>query len=297
MLDEHVPDVFFTGSNFYQFKALDLPALARHRRRGMKVFVLVSLYENPLNPLYSLAREPEKVRLIREGGFGDAYFNYFPPSLNEAFRAATGYPCHTVLLAANKRLHYPVPPDPRHACDIVYIGSNLAKKREAFRRKLLPLRKRCDVRIIGRDWTLADRALGVLQQGSQYLGLRVFDRLRSLSVSLEEERSIYASARICVNIHEFQQSVYSNDFNERTFKVPACGGFELCDNVPGLRDYFAEDEIPLARDEAEWFEKIAWYLDHEDERRAVAERASRKVLAEHTYHNRVAQLLSIHAAL
>lgn len=297
MLEEHKPDIFFTASNFYCFKALDLDLLAEHRKRGMKVFVLVSLYHNPLNPLYSLEREQDKVELIRSGRFGDAYYNFFPQSMNRAFTDATGYPCHTVLLAANKKLHYPVEPDPAYACDIVYIGSNLKKKREAFERKLYPLRKKYDVRIIGRDWTLTDRTLGVLQQGSQYLGLRVFDNLRALSVSLDDERKLYASAKISVNIHEFQQNIYSHDLNERTFKVPACGGFELCDNVPGLREIFSTDEIPMAETDDVWFETIAWFLEHEQERREIAARATAKVLAEHTYHNRVAQLLAVHAAL
>ena len=155
----------------------------------MKVFVLVSLYHNPLNPLYSLEREQDKVELIRSGGFGDAYYNFFPQSMNRAFTDATGYPCHTVLLAANKKLHYPVEPDPAFACDIVYIGSNLKKKREAFERKLYPLRKKYEVKIIGRDWTVTDRALGVLQQEASISDF-VFSTISVLSLSrLEDERN------------------------------------------------------------------------------------------------------------
>lgn len=73
----------------------------------------------------------------------------------------------------------------------------------------------------------------------------------------------------------------------RTFEVPGSGGFLLTDRVPHLEDYFElEREIGVFSSTAELIERIRWWLDHPDERRAAAAAGYRRVLAEHTYDHR-----------
>ena len=73
----------------------------------------------------------------------------------------------------------------------------------------------------------------------------------------------------------------------RTFEVPGSGGFLLTDRVPHLDEYFEPDrEIAVYDDEPELAARIQYWLDHEDERAAIADAGYRRTLAEHTYDHR-----------
>lgn len=110
---------------------------------------------------------------------------------------------------------------------------------------------------------------------------------------LEDERKVYASSVVSLNIHEEHQRLYGSDFNERTFKVIASGGFEICDNVRTLRRYFSEDELVVAENVDDWFDKIDHYIKHPDERLPIIEAGRKKILAAHTYGHRVEQLVGL----
>jgi spore maturation protein CgeB len=86
--------------------------------------------------------------------------------------------------------------------------------------------------------------------------------------------------------------------NERTFKIPACGGFEICDFVPPLRRYFTEEEMVMADDKRgdwvkDWFRKVDYYLAHDDERKKIQEKSTVRALRDHTYLQRVDYLLQL----
>jgi spore maturation protein CgeB len=291
-LESFRPDLLITGTHPVYTRALDFAALRAWRDKGLVALVNAEPLDYPPDPSYSLGRRGALVSLIRSGGFGDAYFSFFQPERMRDFEQATGQPHHTVLLAANKLRHFPVTPRPELRSDAVFIGAYLPRKRATFRRLLFPLRKSYDVRIYGQDWTLRDRAIGFVQRVSQYFNLRLFDRLRGLAVPLDLERAIYSSTKIGINIHESQQRELGEDFNERTLKILACGAFELCDDVAVIRRYFSTDELVTAND-AEWLPTFEHYLRSDEERRRIQERGRAKVLAQHTYHNRVTQLLEL----
>lgn len=79
----------------------------------------------------------------------------------------------------------------------------------------------------------------------------------------------------------------------RNFEVPGCGGFLLTERLPHLERYFDYDrEIGVYDSEAELGERVAWWLEHEEERAAVAEAGYRRVLAEHTYDHRFAAIFA-----
>ena len=77
----------------------------------------------------------------------------------------------------------------------------------------------------------------------------------------------------------------------RNFEVPGCGGFLLTERVPHLERYFELDgEVAVYDGDAELADRIRYWLDHPDERAAVAEAGHRRVLAEHTYDHRFAEI-------
>ena len=77
----------------------------------------------------------------------------------------------------------------------------------------------------------------------------------------------------------------------RTFEVPGCGGFLLTDRVPHLEHYFEPGrEIGTYDTESDLLEQITYWLEHEEERAAVAEAGYARVLAEHTYDHRFREI-------
>ena len=73
----------------------------------------------------------------------------------------------------------------------------------------------------------------------------------------------------------------------RNFEVPGCGGFLLTSPVEDLDRYYEpEREISLFASDRELVEKIRYYLDHEDERAAIARAGYERTVREHTYVHR-----------
>jgi spore maturation protein CgeB len=56
-------------------------------------------------------------------------------------------------------------------------------------------------------------------------------------------------------------------------------------------DVFDDDEIVFAKDPEEFFELVNHYLKYPDERIPYIHRGFNKVVSEHTYFHRVAQIL------
>lgn len=76
--------------------------------------------------------------------------------------------------------------------------------------------------------------------------------------------------------------------NPRTFEIAACGAFQLCDRRRDLAAAFVEgSEIEAFSSVAELREKITRWSSDAKGRRAIAEAARRRVLADHTYEQRL----------
>jgi spore maturation protein CgeB len=80
--------------------------------------------------------------------------------------------------------------------------------------------------------------------------------------------------------------------NMRTFEVPAAGGFELVDDVPGLEEHFEiGKEMIVYTSPAHFRELTDYYLSHPGERAAVIERGRARVMRDHTYQQRLSVIL------
>ncbi len=300
LLERVQPDLFMTGLSRPLLKYLNLDLLNRHRKRGMKVFVNLPFWRSPLSRLRvnespSLKDQPEFIRLIQEDQFGDYYFNVCLPGDGrmEGFEAGVGRPYYTIPLAADHTVLFPETSE-RFQADLSYIGTYLPEKRAFFQKNVFPLKKKYDVRLYGQDWTPWDRFLGVVQRGGQYFNIPILRSLQKPKLALEDERRIYTSSTISINVHESYQRTYG-DCNERTFKIPLCGGFEVVDDVPSIRAFFKDgEEMVIAKDEKDWLEKIDYYMRFPEKRHPIIEAGRKVVLEHHTYHHRVQQLCDLY---
>ena len=73
----------------------------------------------------------------------------------------------------------------------------------------------------------------------------------------------------------------------RHYEINACGGFQLSYYVEGLeRQYRIGEEIAIYASPEELLEKIRYYLKHEDEREAIAQRGYARTRSDHTMEKR-----------
>jgi len=102
---------------------------------------------------------------------------------------------------------------------------------------------------------------------------------------------LYSSARINLNISSGQ---LVNSVNQRIFDVPACGGFLLTDYRPIVEELFdTTTEMITYRDTGELNRLVAYYLEHDAERKQLAANARKRVLSEHTFQHRTNDLIEI----
>lgn len=232
----------------------------------------------------------------------DAFYTSYAPEIVREFEALVNRRCYIVPYAADTRRFYPVDRDPNFQCDLAYVGNRLPTKRTFFQEVLFPLMRRYQVRVYGPGWSRRDRILRLLGGAAREARLRRVEafigRLRT-TLSPNDEHRLYASAKICLNFHECYPDGQSRGLsNEREFKIPASEGFQLSDEIPTMWRVFEPDrEIVMARDPQDWAAKVTYFLAHEDERKAIAAQGLRRVLAEHTYHHRVRQIVEIVNAL
>ncbi|MBE3599178.1 MAG: glycosyltransferase [Limnochordaceae bacterium] len=126
----------------------------------------------------------------------------------------------------------------------------------------------------------------------------------------EAEARLYSRAAITLNVHRLPgphdlpenlnaSHVGAVSPNNRTFDVAACGGFQLVDDTRAdLPCYFRPgEEIEVFRGPEDLAAKLRHYLGRPQLRRAMAQRARRRVLAEHTYDHRIRRMLRIVASL
>ncbi len=183
-------------------------------------------------------------------------------------------------LAALPSFHRPLELSPDECAlfgsDVGFLGAGYPNRRLAFRQLTA-----YDFKIWGSDW---DNDV-VLEPFLQRKGARI---------APEDAVRIFNATRINLNLHSsvHNRLISGGDFvNPRTFEIAACGAFQLVDERSLLSELFRPGELATFSDMDELHAKIGHYLAHPEERRAVAEAGRRRVLAEHTYARRMAQLL------
>jgi spore maturation protein CgeB len=266
----------------------------------MFTLVKVDFWHSPMsnfriNEAPSLKNDKEFLELAQQDLYGDAYFHVVEQddARMDGFMTAIGKPYHSIPLAAD-RISLVPSYEERFASDLAYIGTNLPDKRAFFKKNVFPLADRWELKIYGQDWTTSDYLLGWAQRAGQYFNMPVVRSLRKPKLAFSDEAKIYHSAGISINVHEAYQREFGGDCNERTFKIPFCGGFEVVDSVACINRYFPGPcEIVMAENDREWVDLVEFYLENPEKKEAIIRAGQKRVLDEHTYHHRAQQMINI----
>ena len=102
---------------------------------------------------------------------------------------------------------------------------------------------------------------------------------------------VLSDSRITVN-HHGDVPDYAN--NMRLFEATGVGTLLVTDRKENLRDMFDPGkEIVTYKTPEECIELIQYYLEHEDERKAISLAGQRRTLRDHTYRKRMEGLIDI----
>lgn len=115
--------------------------------------------------------------------------------------------------------------------------------------------------------------------------------------------SIYRGADVCLNFHgDFQKNIISNEssrvsdkagmmINERFWNILGSGGLLITDWVPQMERWFRKEELIVAENPKEMRELTEYYKIHVKEGLDKLSVARKRVQKEHTYKERVKDLL------
>ncbi len=110
---------------------------------------------------------------------------------------------------------------------------------------------------------------------------------KNVNVSSEEANRLYNRAKVVLNIHQEHQR---DGANPRVFEICGSGAWQVCDRNPYVASLFPDGEVGLYSDEQELFAQIACGLDADTSAQAAA--ACRRVRSEHSFRNRMEQVLT-----
>jgi hypothetical protein len=104
----------------------------------------------------------------------------------------------------------------------------------------------------------------------------------------EEAADVFCSSRIVLNIS------IGDDVNMRVFEALATKSLLLTNELPTLPDLFRDGvHLVTYKTHDEAVEKAKYYLAHENEANAIAERGYSEVMGKHTYMHRLKMVLDI----
>jgi spore maturation protein CgeB len=107
----------------------------------------------------------------------------------------------------------------------------------------------------------------------------------------------YRSTRVNLNVNRIQ---IRNSVNQRVFDCKAAGAFLLTERREGNRRFFvtrgAGRELVEFNGMAQCLELVDYFLAHNEEREAIAHAGRSKVLQNHTYDHRLAEIIAVSRA-
>lgn len=187
----------------------------------------------------------------------------------EHIRARTGIEATLLPIAANAGRFKPQAGAPEHASDVTFSGSYWGAEREAISLQDLE-HGNYRFAIYGHGWQ--DRP----DWKNNWRGAVPYTALPQ----------IYNSAKIVLDDgHPVTRDWHS--LNSRVFDALACGTLVLTNCRGGAEELFP-GLLPAFDDEQQLQALLRHYLDHDDERAALAARLHREVLDKHTYDARAA---------
>ena len=266
-------DVIVKASGVGVLDELLEEAVVESRRNGAAVFwdvdapaTLARLEEDPHDPLRALI--PRFDLICTYGGGAPVVRRY---------RALGAHECVPVYNALDPRTHHPVPPEPRFAADLAFVGNRLPDREARVQEFFLGAAERAP----GRSFLLA---------GSGWDGSALPANVRLLGhVSTNDHNALNCTPLAVLNV--LRESMAANGWSPatRVFEAAGAGACVVSDAWDGIEEFLEPGrEVLVAHSGAE----VASLLDELTPERArrIGQAARRRLAAEHTDAHRAEQV-------
>ena len=255
----------------FEDDALVAAVLAQARPDAVAIFWDVdapaTLAEIRLAPDHALRAALKRLDLVLTYGGGDPVV--------EAYRALGARACIPIYNALDPETHHRVPPDPRFAADLGFLGNRLPDREARVEDFFL----RPAAAMPGKRFLLG---------GSGWADKAMADNVGRIGhVATREHNAFNATPLAVININRSSMAEIGFSPPTRVFEAAGAGACLLTDAWVGVELFLAPGtEVLVARDGQDVAEIMA---DLTPERaRAIGEAALARVLSEHTYDRRAA---------
>ncbi|HEY2012863.1 MAG TPA: glycosyltransferase [Bryobacteraceae bacterium] len=246
-----------TDSNLVAFWDVDAPA------------TLDRVHHNSFDPFLPLI--PQYDVIFTYGG-GDPVVR--------AYQALGAQTCVPVYNALDPDMHYPAKPEPRFAADLAFLGNRLPdRERRVEDFFLAPA-----ARLPRRQFLLGGAGWGDKPMSAN---IRYLDH-----VYTREHNAFNSTPRAVLNVSRDSMARYGFSPATRVFEAAGAGACLITDSWEGIDLFFEPDrEILVARDGSDVANHLLALTDQRA--RDIGQAAYRRVLAEHTYAHRAANVESV----
>jgi spore maturation protein CgeB len=197
--------------------------------------------------------------------------------VRQAYLGLGARDCVPIYNALDPSTHHPVPPEPRFACDLAFLGNRLpdreARVEEFFLRAAAALPEQ-RMLLGGSGW--GDKPMPA---NVQYLG----------HVYTADHNAFNCTPRAVLNVSRESMARYGFSPATRVFEAAGAAACLITDAWEGLEVFFEPGKEVLVAHDGEEVAAHVRALDAE-RARAIGQAAFQRVLAEHTYAHRAAQL-------
>ncbi|RKH42696.1 hypothetical protein D7Y23_30800 [Corallococcus sp. AB050B] len=198
-----------------------------------------------------------------------------------AYRELGAKQCVPIYNALDPDTHHPVPPDPRFAGDLAFLGNRLPDREarvDAFFLKAAEALPQSRLLLGGSGWEDRVVPANVVRLGHVYT---------------QDHNALNCSARAVLNIHRDSMARFGFSPATRVFEAAGAGACLITDAFEGVEQFLEPGREVLVAHSGEEVAEHVKRLTPEDAWR-MGQAALRRVLAEHTYAHRA---LEVEAAL
>lgn len=208
----------------------------------------------------------------------DAVFTYGggPPVVN-AYKGFGAADCVPVYNALDPTTHFPVEPDPRFACDLAFLGNRLPDREARVEEFFLKAAARLPEQqflIGGNGWETKAMPGNVRHRGHVYTA---------------EHNAFNCTPRAVLNVARDSMANVGFSPATRVFEAAGAAACLITDAWEGIEQFLVpNEEVLVARDGQDVADHLAALTPERAE--AIGQAALKRVLAEHTYTLRGAQV-------
>jgi spore maturation protein CgeB len=247
--------------------------IARARPGALRIFwdvdAAATLDEMRAEPSHPVLKALPQIDLVLTYGGG--------PPVIAAYRGFGALECVPIYNALDPSTHFPVTPDPRFACDLAFLGNRLpdreARVEEFFLRPAASLQERSFL-IGGNGWETKAMPANARHRGHVYT---------------REHNAFNCTPRAVLNVARDSMAHIGFSPATRVFEAAGAAACLITDAWEGIGLFLTPgEEVLVARDGQDVAEHLAALTP--ERAQAIGEAALVRVMAEHTYRLRGAQV-------